>query len=501
LGRVLLGVAHLVFVAMATVDDLPRPDTYSQIDARAYLGGGAPPPIDIESGAPTSMRAFCVSKDPKMTVVPHFFSDEECDHLLGLVDGYWMPSMVGQGSQKEYEKNNLNNALSLTRTSWSCMTRPAQTAIIERLEARIASIAGMPLDHLERLNLVRYAPGEEFGEHHDGKFRPWTVFVYLNDLPANDEGGDTFFPVLGLSFKAQKGSLVMWPNCHADGKEDSRMIHCGTAPLIGIKYGVNCFFNEGAMKRMWSPSPDFPLEDSATFRISDLSGDGAASGSGGSLTAYALQKEPLILAVPGFLTNAEAEQLLGRATSSAAAAGAAVGPFAQGTQTLRGLQFAEDATVQAVEERLCSIAGKPFAHLGRLRLVRAGFEAGLCNRGCGSDSAYVCLSDHDEVFFNKLGLRLVLRRGEAIVWPNVIWENINGVNRQVEEVRTLRVHLTQSGIGIDAFWHDNPIRDQQAMREFVPDSGPPHFLPPGCKSFCDDTGKLHVTESYRLVED
>lgn len=35
----------------------------------------------------------------------------------------------------------------------------------------------------------------------------------------------------------------MWANLTEDGLEDHRMIHRGMAPLRGVKYAVNCFFN------------------------------------------------------------------------------------------------------------------------------------------------------------------------------------------------------------------------------------------------------------------
>merc|ERR1712232_1361059 len=96
-----------------------------------------------------------------------------------------------------------------TRTSQSCILLYAQTSIVERLEHRLASLANLPVEQLERLVVVRYSPGETFAEHHDGKFRPKTVFVYLNDLPEGDQG-DTYFPHLGFSFVPRAGCAVMW---------------------------------------------------------------------------------------------------------------------------------------------------------------------------------------------------------------------------------------------------------------------------------------------------
>eukprot|EP00929_Paragymnodinium_shiwhaense_P021252 TRINITY_DN13911_c0_g1_i1.p1 TRINITY_DN13911_c0_g1~~TRINITY_DN13911_c0_g1_i1.p1 ORF type:complete len:467 (+),score=91.33 TRINITY_DN13911_c0_g1_i1:84-1484(+) len=455
---------------MATVTVLQRAEEIGYVDGRSFLK--EPVPVDPNSAAPSRLNAFVVSTDPKITVVPHFFSDAECDHLINLVEGCWMPSMVGQGSQKQYQANNMTNALSKTRTSWSCMTRPAQTSILERLEHRLAQIAGLPIGQLERLNMVRYVPGETFNEHHDGKFRPRTCFVYLNDLPEDEEGGDTFFPYLGLSFKAQKGTMVMWSNSQADGTEDSRMVHAGMPPTKGVKYGVNCFFNEQVMRRGWADVPDVPLEDSVTVVLADLGADAPADG---SLRAYVLSSEVKLVAIPGFLQKEEVEALLAHGdTASDGAREAIPEAFMLGTRTLHQFFGGQDDMVAAVEGRFCAVAGRLPSHLAALRMVKPGTGMGLCNRGCGSDSAYVCLSDQDEVFFPKLGLRLLLRAGEAIIWPNIQWGDDD---RQVEDWRTMRVHLNPDAIGLDAFWHDNPLREQQAMRQYVPDTGPPSYLP------------------------
>merc|ERR1711865_554904 len=94
----------------------------------------------------------------------------------------------------------------------------------------------------------------------------------------------------------------------------------------------------------------------------------------------------------------------------------------------------------------------------------------------------------EEVFFPKLGMRLALRPGGALFWPNIYWDHQRSEEEnctfrvQVEDSRTTRVHLkkVQEGPsirGLEAYWHDNPIRDQQKKRPFLRDSGPPAYLP------------------------
>lgn len=489
--------------------NLPRPEHISVVDSKELLGAEeyARTRADVnEKGMPTSLRAFVISRDPKMTVVPHFMSDVECEHLINLVDGYWMPSLVGQATNStdaEYSKGDLENTLSKTRTSWSCMMRYAQTSVVEHLEHRLSALTGLPTTQLERMNMVRYAPGELFNEHHDGKFRPMTVFVYLNDLAEGDEQGDTFFPYLGLSFRPRRGTAVMWYNAENDtGQEDSRMLHAGRAPTKGVKYGVNCFFNVNHMRQMLQVAPDVALEEAAVVKVFELGKDddraqGSEEGKEKKMVAYCLSKDPKLVAVPRFVSAAEVEHLLELlkseasgvgfcladgtcvapppevAPSSGGSASSTSNPYAEATLTLRALQFTETKVVDAVERRLCSVSGLRLECLGRLPLVRPGTRLGFCNRGCGPKSAYICLGEHgEEVFFPRLGIRLQLQCGDMIMWQNVDWETLGTA---VEDVRTMRVHIRPDGVadgafvGLDAFFHDNPLREQQLLRKFVRD--------------------------------
>lgn len=455
--------------------DLPRPAKVTVVDS-AELAGPDVGEINEDTGLPKQIQAFLVVKDPPMTVVPNFFTDVECDHLLDLVEGCWNPSMVGQATystEEQYSKGDLENMLSETRTSWSCMIRYAQTSIVERLEYRLACLANMPLDHLERMNLVRYAPGELFNEHHDGKFRPITIFVYLNDLPQDDVAGDTFFPFLGLSFRPRRGTAVMWSNCLQDGREDSRMLHAGRAPQYSIKYGVNCFFNCKSMRAITPTSADAPYESAALVDAANLGSDRAQS-TKPELIAYRLSVDPSIVAVPHLLIQEEVEELLAevadrrRAVSSDRRPGAHL--LEQATKTLEILTPPSTPLVEALEERVAKAGGIGADHLAPLRLVQPGQRVGLCNRGCGPKSLYVCLTQSEEIYFPRLRIRVVLHSGDALMWSNVDWST----GTPADDLRTLRYHAPYPRehddavlVGVDGFFHDNPVREQRKLRQFV----------------------------------
>eukprot|EP00971_Amphidinium_carterae_P156563 3103468-Amphidinium_carterae.1 len=70
-----------------------------------------------------------------------------------------MPSQVSHpsvsaGSEETFQKADLENKLSQTRTSWSCMMRYSQTSVVERLELRLAGWCSTSSDPSSDLHLL-----------------------------------------------------------------------------------------------------------------------------------------------------------------------------------------------------------------------------------------------------------------------------------------------------------------------------------------------------------
>lgn len=263
----------------------------------------------------------------------------------------------------------------------------------------------------------------------------------------------------------------MWENAIADGsKADSRMIHAGRAPTKGVKYGLNCFTNNEYMRETVPVIPEeFPIEHASFTRISDLVEGVRPIGDNGQpiLQLHVLIADPKIVAIPGFLTAQEAETIIEHVKEMSFAPS---GPFAAGTYVLHQFDFEQTPTIAAVEQRCSAVVGVSMDYLARLSVVRPGSVEGLCNRGCGQNSIYVCLSPTDVIYFTRLGVRFELGLGDALSIPNASFET--GTAR--EELRTLRYHMPADGstpaIGMDCFFHENPLRSQQKTRQFVSDS-------------------------------
>lgn len=235
--------------AVAPIQGQPEPSPFITIDPKYVLDNYGKGRYKDEAGKEV-VKMFQVHKDPAIYIVPCFIEDDEIEHLKELAERAWVPSTVGRGVIKTgHVEEDLKNTKSNNRTSYSCMLRSSETPEVTHVEYRLAALAKIDIKYLERLNMVRYHPGQYFNEHHDGSFRPKTVFIYLNDLE-DDEGGETMFTNLGVQIKPRKGCAVMWSNLDDDGKQDDRVIHRGVAPLGGVKYGVNCFFNDKPIRDM-----------------------------------------------------------------------------------------------------------------------------------------------------------------------------------------------------------------------------------------------------------
>mmetsp|Transcript_65484 Transcript_65484/g.122182 ORF Transcript_65484/g.122182 Transcript_65484/m.122182 type:complete len:469 (+) Transcript_65484:62-1468(+) len=455
---------------MAVVNVLPPADTLTTVDPAVVCADRKPPPLNAD-GSPSELYTYVVKQDPKMVVAPNFVSQEEADHLVSLAEGNWLPSLVGKFEKKEDSTNapgpkaRPRKAQSSTRTSWSCMLRPAQTAIVQRVEHRCAHLAGLPTAQLERLSMVRYSPGQTFGQHHDGGFRPITVFIYLNDLEQEDlptadgeqASGDTFFPTLGLSFVPRAGCAVMWPNAYPDGSIDNRMLHAGRPPKKGMKYGVNCFFNVEQFRLVCQPEAQCSPEDASPVDLAKLVPEVQSAS---EIRKLVLSTEPKVVAVRKFASEDEVAHIKGLLKHTDAPPGGIV----------QVLEIAETQVVHEVEARLAAVVDKEMDKLGRLRVIRSAPTVGQCNRTVGHEAMFVCLDDCDQVYFPKLNLLVTMRAGDLLAWPNQYWhqselEKTEGVSvqhlRATEDLRTSRYHIAQNckpALYLEGFIHDRPIR-------------------------------------------
>lgn len=199
---------------------------------------------------------------PWVITIDGFLNDTQCERLIqhGATLGYERSTDVGG---LDFDGTHIEEQ-SETRTSYNawcedeCITDPVTISVL----MKIANLTGIPDENSEHLQLLKYADGQFYRQHHDyieddidrpvGP-RVLTAYLYLNDVEA---GGGTRFPKLGrwkrnkygrrrgktgLTIMPKKGRLLLWPSVRDDkpSEKDFRTDHEALTVEKGEKYGAN----------------------------------------------------------------------------------------------------------------------------------------------------------------------------------------------------------------------------------------------------------------------
>ena len=182
-----------------------------------------------------------LSPAPCIAAVKGYLSEPMCDWLIRVGQPHLRRAEVyddSDGLRPDTARDNDSAVLGMEHAD----------TLVGFVRARIAALAGVPIEALEPTQVLRYEVGQQFGVHVDfldvskpGQARDveehgqrgMTVLVYLNE---DYEGGETAFPDLGLSFKGRKGDALMFWNLTESGEPDWRTRHIGTAPTRGVKW-------------------------------------------------------------------------------------------------------------------------------------------------------------------------------------------------------------------------------------------------------------------------
>lgn len=175
-----------------------------------------------------------------------FCSPDECAALIALIDADKRPStLFAEDAQADF------------RTSESC-DLDTWSPMVRAVDARFATLLGLPASHAETLQGQRYGPTQKYGSHHDffnersayyrkvsaaGGQRTWTAMVYLNEP---ELGGGTRFTQLGLDVQPRAGMVIIWNNMADDGSPNVATLHEGRPVESGVKYVVTKWFRERA---------------------------------------------------------------------------------------------------------------------------------------------------------------------------------------------------------------------------------------------------------------
>lgn len=228
----------------AALERLRRAAECGSKSAEAQLGVLAEPrgsALDLSAWTGAAERQRLLGA-PRIVAARGFLTAGACRWLIGRAAGRIAPAMVfdpeAHGARRESSRSN------------SAFEFPffELDLLIVAVRAKIAATVGVPPPALEPPQVLHYAPGETFERHYDfldtevpgyaadvarrGQ-RIATFLIYLN---ADYAGGETDFPMVGLSFKGETGDALMFANVGPEGRPDRQTLHAGLAPTAGEKW-------------------------------------------------------------------------------------------------------------------------------------------------------------------------------------------------------------------------------------------------------------------------
>jgi len=199
----------------------------------------------------TGARRFETDKLQVYTI-DGFLSPGECNEIVSIIARHLRPSTITIATPDKAFRVSQTSDLSLVKS-----------AVVEKLDTRIARRLGIRARYSEGIQAQRYEAGGQF-KHHTDYFEPgtseyaqhasmqgnrtWTFMVYLNDVEA---GGATHFSAIDHAFLPVKGRAVVWNNLRADGTVNPDTQHAGMPVIAGHKIIITKWFRERASGPMF----------------------------------------------------------------------------------------------------------------------------------------------------------------------------------------------------------------------------------------------------------
>jgi len=186
-------------------------------------------------GAPeTTFPSEALSEVPDIRLFPAFFSKTECHYLIEAARPALRPSFVIDPDSGHEIPNPIRTSRGVG------FPFVDENPAIHALNRRIAAVSATDVRAGEPLQVLSYAPGQQYREHSDalpnvapGQQRVLTFLVYLDE---DYEGGETAFPALGLQVRGRTGDGLLFRNVARDGTPDQRSIHAGLPVTRGVKH-------------------------------------------------------------------------------------------------------------------------------------------------------------------------------------------------------------------------------------------------------------------------
>lgn len=194
---------------------------------------------------------------PRTYVFPRFLNTERAEHFVKLAKARLAPSSLA------FKKGDTADTTKDVRTSQGTFIsrNEDKEGVLAWIEDRLAQLTGLPANHGEPFNVLRYQLTQHYDSHYDvfdpesygpqASQRMATVLIYLS---APEEGGETVFPLegehgldrlptinyrscdQGLKYKPRSGDALLFWSIHPNGSFDKHALHGGCPVTKGEKW-------------------------------------------------------------------------------------------------------------------------------------------------------------------------------------------------------------------------------------------------------------------------
>ena len=188
---------------------------------------------------------------PRIVLLGNVLSEEECDALASSSQGRFRRSTV-------LGENGGGDRILEDRSSETAELQRAQSALVAKVDARLAALVNWPIENGEPLQLQKYGVGNEYRRHYDwfdpddatgikhmqtGGQRLATIILYLTDVEA---GGGTAFPSIDIEVQPKKGNALFFLNTDMYGMPNHKTLHAGLPVQKGCKIIASKWLRERA---------------------------------------------------------------------------------------------------------------------------------------------------------------------------------------------------------------------------------------------------------------
>jgi len=198
-----------------------------------------------------------LSTDPWIVYFEHFLSEPEVasleQHLFDAKEEEFASSSAGGAG---------THSARYSETAF-CTDSCDDHATVQNARKRAASIVRVPVENFDFSQALRYKEGMFYKAHHDNHptfhyhppgARIFTYFVYFSDMGL--QGGETFFPKVGIKAPAKRGAAVLFANTMDRNpmESDPRTLHESLPVERGLKKGMNMWLYQYNYRDFWAKS-------------------------------------------------------------------------------------------------------------------------------------------------------------------------------------------------------------------------------------------------------